>query len=782
MAGEDILSQLTALKAERDRIAGMPDDVSAEAPALAAQPASFGEGFSESGLLGFGGKLLAAPFKAAYGIGNLLNEGSKTFAANPNYRQMPLGTGVIPAIAEHLIGGRDTPLSDQLINTGKVIASPLPGSQTGIDAIFSDKSNYELGKELNDELANYGGVALTGMGVAAARTAKLNSATRAAAAAAEQEAYLNNPSTQAAMRLAENYDPNLITPTIKDSLWKGQVSPELEGVVNANQQRINNLSGVPGETDYLPGVAMGYPENNAGMSTAASETMAKAGPALLDSGAYTAGDAYNPITGKFEGPPNPSLNSQTFANKLETASTQIIGTRRTIAENLDLAAQTISREKGINLGSVDFATDITPALGELGEVIAKRDMLAQTGPISQSMKDALAKTKFSFERLKNRNHGEKTPVSISETLSILEDMNAFRRSLGEFDEAAVKNGLNSTHNDFAGRAAELYATGKVQEAIQSAFESKASQILDESKGIQSQQPWQQVLSQVTKDTLPTMNKNYGAFQTANEAAVTYSNTTRRGLVAQEPGRLNTNVQQAGTGERVANANKGGFLDKAGRAWDYGAEKLGFKRPQDPVNPSLDRLNAINARPDAAISQVLDGLLLREKPVPVLSRDWKNVKADPAALQELNNRGVMLGLIAVGQFEQLSDPMRQQLHKAVASINPQGMEQYPGGLNVTNGQFVDPMEKDYFVKENLYKSAADRYRNIAPTFEGNAPATVIPQAAKPAAMPQAPGLTDLNSILGPILNRAPAGMPASIRTPIEQQLDDAIFRHSEDYIR
>lgn len=115
------------------------------------------------------------------------------------------------------------------------------------------------------------------------------------------------------------------------------------------------------------------------------------------------------------------------------------------------------------------------------------------------------------------------------------------------------------------------------------------------------------------------------------------------------------------------------------------------------------------------SQSLNDLLLQQ-PQPILSRNWDTVNASPEALAELDRRATMLGIVPPGSFAMMSDPQRQAVHKGAIQAMPNLAETVPGNLNIINGQYQSPVDKDTMMSSALDLSASERARVIGAMFQ------------------------------------------------------------------
>lgn len=651
----------------------------------------------------------------------------------------PLGGAV--ELGRQMVSGVDS-LQSGLQRTADIAGSIIPGTRTlgtAIADLATDdiKTPGEYGKMFGEDMSIVPAMAATAGLIKGGGGAIAN---RRGITAAKAEA-MAAPESQAALRFAENRGL-LDTSSAKSALETQTLTPEIQRAASVAEGEAIALK--QGNKDFLPGVALGYPENNAARSFAASEAMGEAGPVMIRSGLYEGGERINPFTGRFEGPPSAPLDNFALADKMELASTDILQARRAAVGSLDSAMQQINKSGSgfgpAKIGGIKFGADVAPVLDELRTVIDKRAMLNQTAPISAEMQGAINGVEQSFQRIKTQIYpeqgatgwqltgtGEMGEILPSQALDLIENMNAFRRSLGEFDELSRAKGLNSTHNDFMGRAAELYSLSKVQKALQTALEGKASEILRESKSLGGYYPWSDFLAQMNDGTLASMNETFSAFQTAQEAARTFGNTTNRGMVTPEKGRLITEVKDtARDAAEFATNPRRGLLTR-------GAEFFLGKAEQP--NMALQQAEQNLRRPKSAVSQVLDGLLLREKPVPILSRNWSNIKNNPSAMQELSNRAAVAGILPMGALQTLPEPQQQEVHKMVAEVFPDAMEQVPGGLNIINGEYRNPLEQEFMMQQAKELGAAERARIIGAAGI-NKYQPLVAQPPKPLAPPPA----------------------------------------------
>lgn len=730
---------------------------------------------------------LKAPFKAVGGLYNLAWESGKAsnkYNNDPAYAG-PLGN-VAAGIQDVLFRGADTP-GEKAVRAAELPASVVPGGRALVHRIgeatgaIDPKTGEEYGKMVREDLSYLPmQAAIAGTSYALNKRAALNPLKQAAEADA-----LADPASQAALRYGES-NGLLETQSAQKALGKGRVTQELSDVASQAQAEAKALQ-YSSTKDSLPGVAYGYPvSKTSAREFAAAQQMSEAGPVLTQSGVYNKGSQINPFTGQFEGGSPLPVSVPELIEKIEAASPAIISARKQVVSTLDQAMQTINRASPgePKVRGIMFDTDVAPMVGELKEVIAKRAMLAQTAPMSEAMQIAYNKVQQSFGAIQNSNlldrwnkigptgsfeAGELLP---SEALSMIENMNAFRKSVGEFDEAARAGGLNSTHQDFAGRAAELHSLGQVQRAVQSALEGKAKEILSLAPGVRGYHAWQDMLPLIKEDTLPRMNASYGALQTQREAALTHLNTTEQGMTAASPSAQVQSVpQQQPFGVQVATGDKKGLI-KTGIEKVFGSKEQNL--PLEVRQKNLERLTSPN-------SQILDGLLLREKAVPIISRNWEKIVLNPDQMTELGNRAVMLGLVPQGMFDTLSDPMKRELHKAVVAAMPTMAESVAGGLNLIDGQYQNPMEKDAIVKQHLDSDALTRAMVIGASHVNKYLPPPKPQALPPMPPRALPSVMEKVSRWSkePLSQLAPMATGSTDMLSQMEELTRNKLNHSQD---
>jgi hypothetical protein len=197
--------------------------------------------------------------------------------------------------------------------------------------------------------------------------------------------------------------------------------------------------------------------------------------------------------------------------------------------------------------------------------------------------------------------------------------------------------------------------------------------------------------------------------------------------------------------------------------------VGQSAPISSMTPGT--INAISDAASAVIPQdaptTLDMIVnARQLPPPTMPRDWDLVKSDPELMNELANRAEALGIIPAMQFGMMSEPMKKQLHTAVIQAAPQFAEQIPGGYNVINNQYMNPMERDAAISSVMDKPAAERARvaGAALTNKFQAPSNTSSIGAQPKfALPAT--IDKLNSSLDSVLQ-------PRIDTPLDTSYDNS----------
>jgi len=182
-----------------------------------------------------------------------------------------------------------------------------------------------------------------------------------------------------------------------------------------------------------------------------------------------------------------------------------------------------------------------------------------------------------------------------------------------------------------------------------------------------------------------------------------------------------------------------------------------------------------------LQQLIDFRMNQTKPIP---RGWAQIKNSFQDLTNIGNIAMSMGIIgSIAELTQMPDDQAKQVLGAIASTAPGLFEQTPDKVDVFDNQFLNPMQKDGLTRQALEKDPKTRYKVIGQGTTQNkyVPlATELPEAVKPAQ--QAPGIGQLNSMLSggaPTLPTAPA---VSDSSNVIRQLEDAVSRHSQDYVQ
>lgn len=715
-------------------------------------------------------------------LGGIKDLGAEFFNPPPGV-EMGSPINAARTIGETLFKGVRGPL-EAVDRVGGTAAAMIPGGRTGYNLLkdyalqgqqipgapegvgFEPQSRQAygamLGKEAMDNLVGLGLGATVAGGITGVGALKGNWQAKSAA----RTAAMADPASQAAVRLARAQGL-LDSEAARSALERGDTTAPIvtngaQIAVDKNKPR-TSLQGVV--TDDLLAKSLGAPGNQAAASSVSARQLSEAGPSVFDTGIYHTDTKapFDPYQGKFEGfdgntssvPKARPAELADVIDKAEVASAQILAARKDTVTKLDQAQQLWNQNPpggAERIAGITFESDVKPLIGDLETVIENRAKHPASQSMAEGMQKAITDMRTAMTRLRANTGatlGQSAEIGVSDALALIEDMNAVRRSIGEFDRRAQVNGLTGNHNDFAGRAAELYGLGEVQKALQSALEAKAIEITKAAPALMTQAPdVVSFLSQIGDKSLATMNEKYGSFQTLVEAG-----TERMGVISRQGQQANSN-SLVGTEQTRNNliADPKGGIAKA--IWNPIDEKFGISRKLNPVRADTEQLRQQKAMrmPDEAITQVLDGLLLREKPVPILSRDFEKVRMSADSMAELNNRAVQMGLLANGVFHTLSEPMQKEVHKQVALMAPQAMETVPGGFNVISQEFMDANEKEAHIKDVQDLSLEHQARIVPASWQNKfvpRPDRASIQGVK--TMRPIPNLQQLNADMAPALN-------------------------------
>lgn len=658
-------------------------ELAGASPALSAQEPTFMEGLTEGGLLGFAGKVATAPFKAAYGLGELAVNSAKTYANNPAYQQFPMGMGILPAITENIVGGADTPTVDKFANAGRFATGFIPGLTTGIDALTTDKSGYELGKQLNEELS-YAPMALAVPAYKAAR--------------------------------------GLVTGA-KDFVAG---MPEKELLVRQAGR------------DDIYANKLNYPNSSTIKEQIQTRSAANAADAFTEA---------NPVAGIDNTLPGEQQIAQ-FQNNLKTIESTAIRTRAEILPKV-AEAQEAAAANGISttIKFEDIPKSFKTQSGELGLNTLRR----KYGDAVVGLADDFMKQEFGMvpEYIGPRYEGAPTRIAPSKALSV-EDANFLRQkidgqieALGGFDASfwASKNLDPSAANGYA-EALRFYRKqldGVVKDRIKSVLgDEVASAFTKAGENIS-----------MTKTYSPMVER----FQTQTGEAFAPGSAKR---------------VPPGSGPLGTSGKIGGVVDSLtpGRA-NARMQAQALTREGDMIRQ---------------LQQLVSFRMNQTKPIP---RGWAQIKSSFHDLTNVGQIAISMGIVgSLEELTQMPDEQAKQVVGLIAAQAPMLFEPTPDKVDVFDGQFLNPMQKDGLTKQALEKDPKTRFKVIGQGTTQNkyVPlATELPEAVKPTN--PVPGIGQLNSMLGGIApTPAPTPVPTSDYAILEQELNNAILRHSQDYIQ
>jgi len=154
------------------------------------------------------------------------------------------------------------------------------------------------------------------------------------------------------------------------------------------------------------------------------------------------------------------------------------------------------------------------------------------------------------------------------------------------------------------------------------------------------------------------------------------------------------------------------------------------------------------RESNAIDQLQQLVELKQQGSPQpLPRGWAQIKASVPNKQMFAELAFSIGLISsIDEIDSLHPEIGKRLAGAVAKQYPQAFEPTPDNINVIDGQFQDPMEKDLVVMGALDKSPSERANIIGNSFRNKYTGTVTPvPTPTPTPMPSLPELSQALSV-------------------------------------
>lgn len=118
---------------------------------------------------------------------------------------------------------------------------------------------------------------------------------------------------------------------------------------------------------------------------------------------------------------------------------------------------------------------------------------------------------------------------------------------------------------------------------------------------------------------------------------------------------------------------------------------------------------------------------------ILSRDWEDVKSNPQSMAALATKAG----IPIDTLSSMPEPVQMSLHEQVVSLDPASATPVPGNYSVVNGRFLNPMEKDVFVRQHLDADAKTRAMVVGASFQNKympPPPEMAPPPMAPRALP------------------------------------------------
>lgn len=156
----------------------------------------------------------------------------------------------------------------------------------------------------------------------------------------------------------------------------------------------------------------------------------------------------------------------------------------------------------------------------------------------------------------------------------------------------------------------------------------------------------------------------------------------------------------------------------------------------------------------------------------MPRDWDRVKNDESVLAAI---GQKIGLTPE-DFVSLPEPIQKNIHAQIIASDPASAEPVPGNFAVANGEYLDPMEKDYVVSQALDLPASDRARIVGSSFQNK----FSPLNSTPIPQPSTPIPQDRTAqVLG---TQLPDPTYDGSQGSNLDQLNAAINMHSNDWIK
>jgi len=160
-----------------------------------------------------------------------------------------------------------------------------------------------------------------------------------------------------------------------------------------------------------------------------------------------------------------------------------------------------------------------------------------------------------------------------------------------------------------------------------------------------------------------------------------------------------------------------------------------------LNFAKNTTGPVMASTAAATSDLanMTGMQPQPKKMP---RDWSAVKNDSMAKLAI---AIKTG-VPPQTFNILPEPAQIELHKQVVTNDPFNAEPGPNNYNIINGEWVNPLEKDFAFKEALNKSPSERALIISQGWQNKAVVNPTPSAIAPAQPAPSFDLADVSASL------------------------------------
>lgn len=169
------------------------------------------------------------------------------------------------------------------------------------------------------------------------------------------------------------------------------------------------------------------------------------------------------------------------------------------------------------------------------------------------------------------------------------------------------------------------------------------------------------------------------------------------------------------------------------------------------------------------------------PAKKLPRDWNAIKNDPQAKEAI----ALKSGLDPQMFSQLPEPAQKEVHKQVITSDPFSAEPSPNNFNIINGEWQNPLEKDYAVRDALGKSPSERALIIGQSFQNKAVVNPSPQATAPITARNPQDISSINSLLGGMpmqYPRASQTTPSPEMGSMLQRLEEITRIHAEDELQ